>query len=150
MINTFINEIEYKRAFKEVYEILKYVSSEDLKKIPSEILITIKENMQLDYEYKINNISDFQNQEISEISKAILSVFYRDYWATEEERKEIKEKESFERNKIEEEKRKKYNPDTIFENRKTNSTDDIKSVELVKYKENILVRIKKFLKKILH
>lgn len=150
MINTFINEIEYKRAFKEVYEILKYVSNEDLKKIPSEILITIKENMQLDYEYKINNISDFQNQEISEISKAILSVIYRDYWATEEERKEIKEKESFERNKIEEEKRKKYNPDAIFENRKTNSTDDIKSVELVKYKENILVRIKKFLKKILH
>lgn len=147
MINTVINEIEYKKAFKEVYEILKYVSNEDLRKIPSEILITIKENMQLNYEYKIDNINNFQNQEISEIAKAILSIIYRDYWATEEEKYEIKIKENREKNEIEKEKREKYNPNDIFKKRRNIDSNTIENVELIKYKENIFSKIVNFFKK---
>lgn len=147
MINTVINEMEYKKAFKEVYEILKYVSNEDLRKIPSEILITIKENMQLNYEYKIDNINNFQNQEISEIAKAILSIIYRDYWATEEEKYEIKIKENREKNEIEKEKREKYNPNDIFKKRRNIDSNTIENVELIKYKENIFSKIVNFFKK---
>ena len=147
MINTVINEMEYKKAFKEVYEILKYVSNEDLRKIPSEILITIKENMQLNYEYKIDNINNFQNQEISEIAKAILSIIYRDYWATEEEKYEIKIKENREKNEIEKEKREKYNTNDIFKKRRNIDSNTIENVELIKYKENIFSKIVNFFKK---
>lgn len=147
MINTVINEMEYKKAFKEVYEILKYVSNEDLRKIPSEILITIKENRQLNYEYKIDNINNFQNQEISEIAKAILSIIYRDYWATEEEKYEIKIKENREKNEIEKEKREKYNPNDIFKKRRNIDSNTIENVELIKYKENIFSKIVNFFKK---
>lgn len=147
MINTFIDEIEYRKAFKEVYEILKYVSNEDLKKIPSEILIIIKENMQLDYNYKINDICDFQNQEISETAKAILSIIYRDYWATKEEKNNIKIQEFNERNIIEQEKRKKYNPDDIFKKKKAKTNNTTENVQLIKYKENIFIKIINFFKK---
>lgn len=147
MINTFIDEIEYRKAFKEVYEILKYVSDEDLKKIPSEILIMIKENMQLDYNYKMNDICDFQNQEISEIAKAILSIIYRDYWATKEEKNNIRIQEFNERNIIEQEKRKEYNPDDIFKKNKAKTNNTTENIQLVKYKENIFIKIINFFKK---
>jgi len=150
MIDTFIDEIEYKKAFKEVDEILKYIPDEELSKIPSEILISIKENMQLDYEFKINDVSNFENIEISEISKAILYIIYRDYWASEEERKELELNEKNQRNIIENKKREKYNPDDVFKNKKRKIMDNnIKeNISLVKYDENVFNKIINYLKKI--
>ena len=146
MINTFITEIEYRKAFKEVYEILKCISNEELEKIPSDIQEIIKENMQLDYDYKID-LYNFENQEMSDITKAILSILYTNYWAAEEEKTIIKLQEKNELEKLEEEKRIKYNPDNIFKNKKTQDNEINKNVELIQYRENIFQRIINFLKK---
>ena len=51
----------------------------------------------------------------------------------------------------EEEKRKRYNPDTIFKDKEKNIEQPINSMEMIEYKESILkkiiLKIKKFLDK---
>ena len=38
-------EDNYSKAYKEVYEILKYVPEEEVKKIPKDLIDTIQKNM---------------------------------------------------------------------------------------------------------
>ena len=91
-------------------------------------------------------------------TETILAVLYRDYWATDEERNRIlkKEKENF--LSLEEEKRKKYNPDDLF--KKTNNTSEnieniqdtqeIANTSLIKYKESFFTKLKEFILKSLY
>lgn len=108
---------EYAMAYKEVIEILKYVPDEDVAKIPKEKLNFYKENMDIDYNYKIDKEKEFEEQEMSDITKAVLANIFRDYWATPYQRERILAKEKYDLEKLEEEKREKYNPDDIFKNR---------------------------------
>ena len=64
---------------------------------------------------KVNNIKQLN---ISKQAEEVLAVLYKNYLATDDEKKIIKAKERnlFERKQ--EELRKKYNPDNIFKNRK--------------------------------
>lgn len=90
------------KAYRELYEILKHIPEEEKMKIPKGFLKYIEENMAKGYIYKVN-IKEFENQEMLEETRALLAILYRDYWATEEKRKEIltKEKEQFEQIKLE-------------------------------------------------
>ena len=67
-----------------------------MKKIPDEIIKRIEEKKDNEYNYEVIHIEDFQNQNMLKETRAILAVLYRDYWASEEERKEIKEQERIE------------------------------------------------------
>ena len=49
-------------------------------------------------------------------------MLFRSYWETQSQREKIINKQSYDRKKIEEEKRIKYNPDNIFENNNKNTT----------------------------
>lgn len=109
---------EYAMAYTEVVEILKYVSDEDIHKIPEEKLEFYKSNMDTEYKYTIDMTKEFKEQEMSEITKAILANIFRDYWATPYQRDRIKAKEKYDLNKLEQEKRDKYNPDNIFKKNK--------------------------------
>ena len=80
----------------------------------------------------------------------MLASFFRDYWATEEQRNKIKAFQNNKRHQIEEENRQKYNTD-IFKN-KSNTVNEIKveqteNMQLVEYKESIFKRILGFFKK---
>ena len=86
---------EYAMAYKEVIEILKYVPDEDVAKIPEEKLNFYKENMDIDYDYKIDEEKEFEEQEMSDITKAVLANIFRDYWATPYQRERILAKEKF-------------------------------------------------------
>ena len=134
---------EYRVAYTEVIEILKYVPEEDVRKIPEEKLEFYKTNMDKEYNYNLDMTKEFEEQEMSEITKAILANIFRDYWATpyQKERIEAKEKDDLER--LEEEKREKYNPDNIFNNKKEKTT--------VVENTNLPVEIKKetFFKKLI-
>ena len=105
---------EYAMAYTEVVEILKYVPDEDVNKISKQELDFYKNNMDNEYNYKLNMTKEFEEQEMSEITKAILANIFRDYWATPYQKEKIEAKEKYELEKLEEEKRKKYNPDNIF------------------------------------
>jgi len=109
---------EYRVAYTEVVEILKYVPDEDVQKIPEEKLVFYKNNMDNEYTYKLDMTKEFEEQEMSEITKAILANIFRDYWATPYQKEKIEAKEKYDLEKLEEEKREKYNPDNIFKNKK--------------------------------
>lgn len=109
---------EYAMAYKEVIEILKYVPDEDVKKIPEEKLKFYKNNMDYEYNYTLDMTKKFEEQKMSDITKAILANIFKDYWATPYQKERIEAKEKYDLEKLEEEKRKKYNPDNIFERQK--------------------------------
>lgn len=83
-------EDNYPKAYKELYEILKNISSEDLSKIPKEVMRAIIDKKDDDYEFDFNG--DIDNSNLLEETRALLAVIYKKYWTTPEERKRIEQK----------------------------------------------------------
>lgn len=107
---------EYAIAYKEVNEILKYIPKDDYEKIPKVKINLFETLSKKDYEFTYNPDLTLDEQNVSRRAKAIIAILFRDYWATEEQRKKIISRQNYERNLIEEEKRKKYDPNNIFKN----------------------------------
>lgn len=110
-------EDNYKKAYKEVVEILKFVSKENVDKIPKEMLDMFEEEQDKEYNFKVDTTKSFEEQLLLEETKAIFSNIFRDYWANDYQRKVIIEKENMDRIKWEEE---KYDPKDIFKNNQKN------------------------------
>ena len=111
-------EDNYSKAYKEVIEILNYVPQESVNKIPQTMIDTFKAKMDVNYDFKVDINKSFEEQVLLDETKAILANIFRDYWATDYQRERILAKENYDKQKREEERRKKYNPDDIFKNRK--------------------------------
>ena len=137
---------KYAMAYTEVIEILKHVPNEDVQKIPEEKLEFYKENMDKEYKYKLDFEKNFEEQEMSEITKAILANIFRDYWATPYQKERIEAKEKYDLYKIEEEKRKKYNPDNIFKNNKEPKPLENTNLPIEIKKETFFKKLINFLK----
>ena len=103
-----INKEMLPKAYTEVLEILKCVPKSDYEKIPKYIIENMEHEKDISYKYEVCYINDFLNQKMLKETEAILAVFYREYWATEEQKKKIQEIEILERKIAEEEKIKKY------------------------------------------
>lgn len=149
--------VEYANAYTEVLGILKYISKEDYEKIPNSKIELFETNQNKEYKFEYNPNKTLDEQNISKRAKAIIGILFRDYWATDKQREKIIAKQKYDRNKLEEQKRKKYNPDEIFMIKQDNSiistTKNIKeNLEIAEYKEQkwykkILEKILKVLKK---
>ena len=127
---------DYAKSYVEVLEILKYISKVDYEKIPKEKIEFYTKHMDKDYTYAIDETLEFEQQIISDITKAILANIFRDYWATENQKARISAKEKYDLQKIEEEKLQKYSANDIFKNNKgyeINETPNITA--LVEYKK---------------
>ena len=108
MINT------YAKAYTEVLEILKYFSEEEYSKIPQEKIEFYKNNMDKNYNYNINPNIDLSKQYISKEANAILITLFRDYFATESQKKTLNNLLNQNQNKLENIRREKYNSNNIF------------------------------------
>lgn len=106
--------IEYANAYKEVLELLKYIPKEDYSKIPEKIIRKITKKANPYYDFKYNPEKSFEEQDISEIAQVMISILYRDYWASEEEKANILLQERNNYLLEEEKKREKYDPNHIF------------------------------------
>ncbi len=126
----------YAKAYTEVLEILGYFSEEEYSKIPKEKIDFYKNNMDKDYIYKINPEIDLSKQYISKEANAILISLFRDYFATENQRKVLNNLLNQNQKKLEEIKREKYNSDNHFKYNKNNVINEVK-------KEKSLIEIKK-------
>ena len=133
---------DYSKVFKELSEIFKYIPEEQMKKIPDELVKKIEEKKDNGYNYEVIHIEDFQNQNMLKETRAVLAVLYRDYWASEEERKKIKEQERDELIKRGEELGK--NNKEIFTKNDNNIEKEAENAIIV-YKESF---IRKIIKKI--
>ena len=136
--------IAYAKAYTEVLEIIKYFPKEEYAKIPEEKIEFYKNNMDKDYNFKINPEIDLSEQSISPEANAIMINLFTDYYATEEQKVKIKNILDSNQQKEEQEKRERYNPDNIFKNRNTENIIQ-NEVALVEYKESIF---KRFINKI--
>jgi hypothetical protein len=147
----------YQEAFVEILEIFNYISIEDQNKIPKKFKQFLKNNASTTYEYKINNIENFNPNDLRHETKCLLAMIYRNYLCDIEERKEFDNILKDNSNKLEEEKRLAYDPKNIFktsENQisKSISNEDIeKTKSLIEFKESIfskfINKIKKLLKR---
>ena len=144
----------YKKGCKEVIEILSYIPKEDYDKIPKEIIKVLENDKDEDYNFKYNPNKTLDEQNVSKQAKTIIAILFRDYWSSEHQRKIIKEYENDLYKKIENEKKKKYNSNKIFETERQTKIKNIdrasNNVELVEYKESIFKKFIDKLKKIFH
>ena len=143
---------EYKIAYSEVLEILKYISTEEFNKIPNDMIEMFKENAISSNDFIYDPNKTLQEQNVSELSRYIIAILFRDYWATENQRQRILAKQKYERQKRKEE---MYSYDNIF---KKNNNDNISKqieessteIQMVEYKEPVFKRIINKILKFLH
>ena len=135
----------YPNAYKEVYVILNNMNEEDLKAIPQSFIDMVQRNMNNNYEFKLEENVDFEEQAVLKETKVILAYIYLNYWGTEEQKNKIMQK--LKQDIINEEQSKpKYNPDELFKRNKVrNISSNIvpkEEMHLIEYKkENIFVKL---------
>lgn len=143
---------KYGIAYSQVLEILKHIPVEDYNKIPKSEIELFETYADNDYIFNYDVSKTLKEQEVLDITKGIIILLFRDYWATEKQRNKIIAKQNYDRIKLEEEKIRKYNND-IFKN-KNNISNKIEpknneEVQLVEYKESIFNKFITFIKKFL-
>lgn len=139
----------YSNSFTEVYYILQNTERELVNKIPLKFVNFLKDNMNSSYIPNIKTDVPIDQQNILEETEAILSLIYRSYWATDEEKKEfaITDKKDFINNEIlKKENYKGKDIYNLFKN-KGNLNDIVLLDSLVTIKKENF--IKKFFNKIL-
>lgn len=137
----------YPKAFKEISELINFFPKSEYCKIPKSFISFIEENMDNNYDYIVEHVDDFQNQEMLDETKIILSIIYRDFIASDEVKKQIYEMENYELLQEEKRIREKYNPDNLFKNKITKCEPVENSVAMVKYKESIFTKIQNWFKR---
>ena len=104
-----------KQAYSEVYTVLNMMSEALKNKIPQNVLNGIDNKRDKQNIIKVNNIKQLN---ISEQAEEVLAVLYKNYLASDDEKKIIKAKERILFERKQNELRKKYNPNNIFKNKK--------------------------------
>ncbi len=79
----------YEIALTEVDEILNFTDTELVNKIPVAFKKFIEKNKNKDYKPNITPGIPISEQVIKKETEAILSLIFRSYWATEEEKREL-------------------------------------------------------------
>ena len=129
---------EFAEASAEINEILKYMPKEEVEKIPSKLREFFREISSKDYVTNINPNIPLDKQQIKEKTKDIIALIYRNYWCSEEERKELDQKLIENDKKFEEELREKYNPDNIFKNNVTTTKKEESEVKEAKIEQSLV------------
>ena len=112
----------YKNSFKEVYEILQNTEDELVKKIPFKFINFLESNMNKEFQTNIDNTVELDKQLILPETENILSLIYRNYWATEEEKANFNNKD---KNEYMGQEFKGNNIYEIFEQRKNRNSVNI-------------------------
>ena len=134
--------LEYANAYSEVLEILKHIPIEDYNKIPKTKIELFETNANNEYTFNYDPSKTLEEQNVSNITKGIIILLFRDYWATGVQRNKIIAKQNYDRMKLEEKKKEKYNPDNIF-NKKQGVINDIVEEHNVKEENMAIVKYKK-------
>lgn len=137
-------EESFKDSLSEVYLVIQNSDIDIIKKIPDNFLNFIKNNMNKD-NIKTNTQNINLKNIISEDAKTILSLIYRDYLVSDEERNALLNEEQIKRIKYEQLLREKYNPDNLFKNSKVKTqnlenTTITEQTLIIEYKEKNFIQ----------
>ena len=119
-----MSDIQYANAYTEVLDILKHISKEDYEKIPKSKIKVFEENCNKNYNFTYDENKTLDEQNVSEITKVIIAILFRDYWATKEQRYIIIKKQQ----EIKDQKQKELM--AKFEQNKNISEKDLKKVNV--------------------
>ena len=145
-------EITYEKALAEAFAVIMKLEFSVIQKIPDEFLNTLKNNMDQEYYTTLNIDEEYIDNNLSEDTKGILGLVYRDYLTDESERKELVEGENKSEEEYQEVLRDMFQSDLVFKNNDTNEEKKevkqevrmIKQEEL-KWYEKLKIKIKKAL-----
>ena len=140
------------KAYTEVLELLKFFSTKQVKKIPETKLKVFLKYRDESYSYKIDETKSFFEQDMMPETKAIFTILFEDYWATDEQRKVLKQKEAEAFKELENKKRSLYNPDDLFKNKRINEIEnDAKNANITilneKWYSKVILALKNFFKR---
>lgn len=141
----------YPKAYTEVLEILKFMPQYDIEKIPREIIEMMKNKKDNTHQFSVRITDDFSKLNILDETEAIFINFYRDYWATPEQRDKIIAKQNYDIKAFEDRKREKYNADNLF--KKTQTFKEINIDEKnnnlpIEHKEKFFTKFVNFIKRL--
>lgn len=128
-------KIQKNKAYKQVLEILNFIEAEDYYKVPKELICALEKNKDEEDNFKYDNTKDFLDQNVSSEAKLILAIFFKRYWATDEQKQKIRSYEINKLSEIEEEKKKIFPQHVI--------SDKIAQEKIEEKKQNQLVVIEK-------
>ena len=129
-----------RQAFADVSIIIQMMPKTMRQKINTNFIRFIESNKGTEYKSYINKNIPLKNQNLTENTKTLLALIYRDYLCSTSMREELLLKEQQEIEEIEEEKRKKYAIE--FKNSKKIQNKTEKDNSLVVYKkENIIQKL---------
>ncbi len=114
-----MENVKHANAMKEVLEYLKGIREEDLKKIPENFLDFLNINASEDYQCNFDYSKPLSELKMSSEAKSIIGMIYYNFWCeTEQQKRDFLELLDDNEKQYQEELRKKYNIDKIFENKK--------------------------------
>lgn len=129
---------KYAIAYSEILEILKYIPIEDYNKIPKEKIELFETYADHNYMFNYDTTKTLEEQKVSNITKGIIILLFRDYWATEVQRNKIIAKQNYDRIKSEEKRKEKYNPNDLFKKKdisKNILNQTKENMQVIEYKE---------------
>lgn len=139
----------YDKAFREVYEILDYMSEEHTSKISKNFITYVLENADWDYDFKYDENKKLEEHKLLVETEIILSMIYFKYFLTETEKTELLR--IMKQNDIESEKAKieKFKNIDIFANNKKENKTEIQLPMVVneKWYKKILLKFKEWFNK---
>lgn len=94
-------ENSYQCAYVEIIEILKRVPREMVNKIPKERIKFWKAKKDKEYVFEYDESKSLREQNIMRETEIIYANIFKEYWATEEDKAKILQKEQLELQKIE-------------------------------------------------
>ena len=134
----------------EVDEVLKYLSVENLKKIPDEIKRIIKDNKDKEYIWVYDETKELKDQNLPRDTIAILSYLNMEYLLNEEQRALMDKIHRLNERKLEEKKRLKYNQEDLFKREEIETETFKETKEIVVYKKSFFSKIIRKIRAIFH
>lgn len=141
-------DTEIKKAYSEVYEILKMVDKEYFDRIPKKFVEFLEREKYNNYIPNINENIPLEEQKLLNDTINILAMIKLDYWCSSEEEKSellklLNENEKKHRENINE----KYNPENIFEKTTNRENKDLVEVKEKKWRKKFWDMFRNILKR---
>lgn len=117
-------------AYAELLEILSYMENGYTSKIPKKLMMVFRENASSTYEKHININKPLEEQNISQKTAALIGMLTLQYWCeSDNQKQELINIFNENERKYQEDLRKKYNPDNIFNNNQSNNDKLVDNID---------------------
>ena len=128
-------KIQKNKAYAQVLEILNFIRPEDYYKVPKELVCALEKNKDEEDTFKYDSSKDFLDQNVSSEAKLILAIFFKRYWATDDQKQKIRSYEINKMSEIEEKKKKIFPQNVISDKVVQEKIEEKKNTQLIVIEE---------------